>query len=86
MSSSAAILTFPGGSAVMQPRKSRYEQGEKHYWRKMRNDFENDQRRKTCRCCKGTGEMWVYIDEPSEPCARCQRAYPGGDDLNESPF
>lgn len=85
MSSNAAILTFPGVAAITS-HASRYEQGQRHYWRKAENDFHNEQRRKTCRCCLGTGEMLVYIDEPAEPCARCQRSYLGDFDQNEPAF
>lgn len=46
------------------------------YWRRAEWDFHNDMRRHGCRCCLGTGEMLVYIDEPAEPCAKCQRVNP----------
>lgn len=37
--------------------------------------FTNYPPEQICPTCNGTGEMLVYIDEPAEPCARCQRPY-----------
>lgn len=73
---SASIVTFPGAKAAELSRKSRFQRGDTTYWRRLEWDFHNDMRRHGCRCCLGTGEMLVYIDEPAEPCARCQIANP----------
>lgn len=69
---SSAIVTFPGVAAIKQSRKSRYEQGDTTYWRDRRKQFEREQRQESCRCCLGTGEFQMYIDEPPMPCPRCQ--------------
>lgn len=50
-----------------------------HYWRRAENDFQNELRKAACPCCKGTGEIWVWIDYAPDPCPNCQLAYvPGG--------
>lgn len=72
----ATLVTFPGGKAIDAPRKSRMEQGDTHYWRNRQQVNLRNQRQAACKCCKGTGEMWVYIDEPAEPCASCQYTDP----------
>lgn len=54
-----------------------------HYWRRAEHDFQNELRKANCPCCKGTGEIWVWIDYAPDPCPNCQLAYvPGGASAN----
>lgn len=45
-------------------------------WRYEAHENHNRLRASTCRLCRGTREMKIYIDRPAAPCANCQDPNP----------
>lgn len=83
---SDAIITFPGGAAVIQP-KSRYEQGQTHYWRNRARSA--GVTKGTCPTCIGIGfirHKYAHVDDFHD-CPECtpvstRTDYPeAGDDV-----
>lgn len=75
--------TLPAAT-VAEPVTSHMANGDATYWRRRVHEIQNEARRQSCTSCKGTGEIWVYIDYPPDPCPRCQLAFidPDADDVS----
>lgn len=65
--------TLPAAT-VAEPVTSHMAQGDTTYWRRRVLKMQNEARRENCQVCKGTGEIWVYIDFPPDPCPNCQHS------------
>lgn len=83
-----AIRRLPAPVVAPEPTLvvSHMANGDPTYWRRRAHEIQNDLRRKSCAVCKGTGEIWVYIDYPPDPCPSCQQAFLDPDAAEVSAF
>lgn len=58
--------------AVQPFMESNMSRGDHTYWHRKAAELRQAKRQRECRMCKGTGEIWVYIDFPPDPCPGCQ--------------